>query len=1008
MTNGAGSAAMAALRLHQNSSPLVPQSQPQQRQQQQQQHRQSQPRHRPQSQVPQKPARSNSLKTYVYHPKGSYTPGNANPRRYSSLNSSSFTPPQPVALRRVSSLTSQNLAKYDSKVYEENSEEEGEMVITTQTTKVVDSQGRVLSITTKTIKTLPDGSNIIETTTKNISRGNSRANSMRNNSIISGKDQYNLQKIDEDLRDFEYDYELDHNLQPPIVSGDHETRDASQLESDMNHNAESLNLNVEPRSNSFVSKKSTDSSPIRPLKSILKSSRPEFEDEKSQHPYKALGSVETQGINNFGSPKAKSQKVASPTVNSPLTKSPVLSQGPLLSPTSKYDDLRSNASVTASNNSIKFDDKVETIPIYQTDFKPKKQMTDADMYNKALAVATEKILGSSQRSNSLKSADQSSGDVQSRNSKERHKLEKKLEILGHSGVNDNYVYENHHKDFSSHSMRDNLNAKAPSRKERAKEEKRLQKEREKQLKLEEKQRKEEEKQKAKELKAQNRASKGGLFRRKRRNSASDTITLGSDISSLTENSPASQSGAQALPSSVASSPAKSNQFETIPEGKAVLEGPERTIPEQAIPEQAIPEQAVESPKQTAHTTTGPVPETTIPILEKPVIILSTEKSIDNIDTPLIEPTINLEPTEKSEKSDLILMESDARFKSNNVDFNEPEHTPSETSTGIPEEDLKEIVEEVKSKDIEPVIPVQPAISQPIVNDRLSGSSPSIARPILVDVADHDTTDDNGLLSSEEDDGLRSPSSKRLDAQDQFYEARGGESVEDSGEESEAFEPKEVVTEPQQVEPETSEPDSLNHDEVPVEQGKTIVELEQGTPAPEDVTTADAVPRPVYTFQPGTEPEVPQRSSKRNAPVDLGKQYSLADLIKMGRTGDTTEESFMSPDIHNDSDSDVSSRFSADLNAALKRITDDTVTGSGKDTSASAMIDVDKSAPATESSDDRSPQPSASTTATKEAVKAPEMVTKDMVPEKTKGSLSSPKKKRFRTKILKLFVNSYDH
>ncbi|KAM9890712.1 hypothetical protein OXX69_012500, partial [Metschnikowia pulcherrima] len=60
---------------------------------------------------------------------------------------------------------------------------------------------------------MPDGSNVIETKTTNISRSNSRANS-RTNSLQGGASSvhhnaYNLNKIEEDLSDFDYTY-LDH------------------------------------------------------------------------------------------------------------------------------------------------------------------------------------------------------------------------------------------------------------------------------------------------------------------------------------------------------------------------------------------------------------------------------------------------------------------------------------------------------------------------------------------------------------------------------------------------------------------------------------------------------------------------------------------------------------------------------------------------------------------------------------------------------------------------------
>lgn len=88
ITNSAGSAALAALRLHQNSQPL----------QQTSANRSNSLRTNSLSAVNRANSlsnrstsnRANSLRTYSYHPKGSYTPGQAtipNARRFSSLNS---------------------------------------------------------------------------------------------------------------------------------------------------------------------------------------------------------------------------------------------------------------------------------------------------------------------------------------------------------------------------------------------------------------------------------------------------------------------------------------------------------------------------------------------------------------------------------------------------------------------------------------------------------------------------------------------------------------------------------------------------------------------------------------------------------------------------------------------------------------------------------------------------------------------------------------------------------
>ena len=151
------------------------------------------------------------MRQYTYNPKPSYVPGNAsipNARRYNSLTSAS-------RVNYNSNVPTSPLQHQYTQIHEENEgADEEEIIITTTTTKVVDSQGRTTSLTTKTVKTLPDGSNIIETTTKNISRTNSRANSLnsgtnyRSGSLTRAAN-INLSKIDEDLQNFEYDYQVD-------------------------------------------------------------------------------------------------------------------------------------------------------------------------------------------------------------------------------------------------------------------------------------------------------------------------------------------------------------------------------------------------------------------------------------------------------------------------------------------------------------------------------------------------------------------------------------------------------------------------------------------------------------------------------------------------------------------------------------------------------------------------------------------------------------------------------
>lgn len=520
LSNSAGSAALAALRLHQ--TPQINQS--------------SAPLRPPGSigRINSLNNRSNSLKTYVYHPKGSYTPGQAtipNARRYSSLTSNKAPIPRSPVISHMGSTTSMDGRQplgvlTESHRYGGN--EEADIVITTQTTKVVDGKGRLQSITTKTIKTLPDGSNIIETTARNISRTSSRNNSLRNNSLLTLKhENYNLHKIDETLQDFEYNYELDSNRH--LVDGGNLPHDQ-----DLYENSDALNLNVDTSPTNSVSNKSTNQA--KPLKSILKTTptieQGAFEDdsvnlhspielESPKHPYKTLGSPASQP------PKFK--------VPDLRESSKGLKQPGFASPNKE-----SNRSVT-SGNSIKFNDNVETIPIYESDFRAPK-VSNQELYNKAMQVAMEKVYGQSQLQESS-IASPNSGDfagdkLSQKVIAKKDKQDKLLSILGHSGVNDNYIYENHHRDFKLHSLRDGEPVKESTHKERAKLEKKKRKEYE-------KLQKEQEKQKALDLKRQQKLeadskkqaendtkkvnNKRSLFRRRKKDT--DPTTIASDLSS---------------------------------------------------------------------------------------------------------------------------------------------------------------------------------------------------------------------------------------------------------------------------------------------------------------------------------------------------------------------------------------------------------------------------------------------------------------------------------------------
>lgn len=207
----AGQAAAAALRMHSSPIKLQPQ-QHQHHQQQQQQPRQSaMQRNYTGRSNSLSTGRSNSMRLYTYNPKPSYSVGNANGRSYSLSSRHSYSGRPGV--------TSPLQHEY---IHEEGTGEEElmeeEEVITTKTTRVVDSSGRTTSITTKTIRTLPDGSNIIETTTKNISRSNSRLNSLSSASnphrgVVAAD--VNLGMIEE-FENFEYSRsDLDTELNAP-------------------------------------------------------------------------------------------------------------------------------------------------------------------------------------------------------------------------------------------------------------------------------------------------------------------------------------------------------------------------------------------------------------------------------------------------------------------------------------------------------------------------------------------------------------------------------------------------------------------------------------------------------------------------------------------------------------------------------------------------------------------------------------------------------------------------
>lgn len=496
LSSGAGQAAMAALRMH--SLPQhTPSNQPQ-----------SAAFRRSNSLTINSNNRSNSLRSYTYNPKPSYVAGQsvnrgqplrspAQPRSYSLTSQ----PGRSYGSQRVSSINSRTPMPINE--LEEDAELE-DAVITTQTTKMVDAQGRLTLITTKTIKTYADGSKEIETTKRNISRSGSRTNSLtaapRNNSILSaGGTAYNLSKIDEDLRDFDYNYEeegltLNQGLGEPLKSLD-------------------LASKIPPRDHSAERRRdelrSLESSPSKPLRSILKNTlRPNF-------------SPEGESLENVEEPAGPAIAAdpltpnMSPTLNQKPFQPPSLSQPPKIkvpaTPDASHLDHRSLLSSQVSpsayssshrdytpphkrqssspNSSIKFVSKVETIPIPRSE---PKQLTEQELYAKAMEVAMQNVYGTKEDPEA--SGIDSKGDVKKLVVKDATK--RNTIAASTPGVSDNYVYQNHHKEFPAHSMRSG-DTKLTSRKERVKEEKKRikaqEKEEKQQKKLEEKEKKEEEK-----------------------------------------------------------------------------------------------------------------------------------------------------------------------------------------------------------------------------------------------------------------------------------------------------------------------------------------------------------------------------------------------------------------------------------------------------------------------------------------------------------------------------------
>lgn len=504
--------------------------------------------------------RANSMRSYTYNPKPSYQAGPAANRSY-SLRSNSLrgAPPirsnslsqrpapaaarapqvqrassltqKPTLIGRTGSLTRSPLSQRAGSLtgsqrglnsllgFNEEDEEfnEEDVISTTKTTKVVDSMGRTCSITTETIRTLPDGSNVVETTTKNLSRPTSRSNSFRNNSLTINHSNanYNLNKIDEDLQDFDYNYLDQHPSQPPRLNYGHEEPSRES------NNSQSLGpaFDAPSRSKEFVQNSAPPPAreQIEPATSPLNSASPRLKSILKHSPNVPRPilppDVSADRLKHNLSPNEADFKDAHEQLHDPYSQP-------------QKATVASNAS---GGNSIKFLEQVEEIP-YEANaqnlaefsraesLKQEKEKQDSIlMYEQAMKVAMERVYGTSEApalaltppqtpKEHFESPQAKVDDLADKKVKKDHKREK-----DEGGVSTNYIYENHHKDFALRSLRGEEEPGSSSRKERAKEEKRQKKEEEKRkadlLKLAEKEKKNDEKE---ESKRQRKSSKNPL------------------------------------------------------------------------------------------------------------------------------------------------------------------------------------------------------------------------------------------------------------------------------------------------------------------------------------------------------------------------------------------------------------------------------------------------------------------------------------------------------------------
>ncbi|RLV92489.1 hypothetical protein JA1_003142 [Spathaspora sp. JA1] len=358
--------------------------------------------------------RSNSLRQYTYNPKPSYTVGQAtipNARRYNSLTN--------------------KVNAYAQYAGAEDEEDMEETVVTTTTTKVVDSHGRTQSISTKTVTTYPDGSNVIETKTKNISRTSSRTNSLSSNGnhrVNSLTHSTNLTKIDEQLQNFEYDYQVD----------------SSHLDSPDTK----LKLNLPDNTNHTSPKEITPIAPEKPDKPVIETEKPR--------------SILKNTHTNF-------EETYEP-----------------------LNDVSSPPSIPTPSNSISFNDRVKTIPVYSEQKTVKKrrpvstvppsrnsEIPDADFYAAAMAAAYKKVYGDRAEPAPIPTPiATASPETSPKKSKFGFMLPHgntppKKEIIEQGDIPERY--SGHHRQFAIHSMRDDV-SKVATRKDRAKLEKKQAKE----------------------------------------------------------------------------------------------------------------------------------------------------------------------------------------------------------------------------------------------------------------------------------------------------------------------------------------------------------------------------------------------------------------------------------------------------------------------------------------------------------------------------------------------------